>query len=90
MDAKIGATKNVAWRFKNEGIRCNAIAPGGKGHGEPLMESFESGFGLTWPTTAISTNIHESYDSEKIDQEGLTAIKLVSQDALAWEKEQSC
>ncbi|KAL5358194.1 NAD(P)-binding protein [Aspergillus floccosus] len=25
----IGATKNVAWRFKNENIRCNAVCPGG-------------------------------------------------------------
>lgn len=26
----VGATKNVAWRFHNEGIRCNAVLPGGK------------------------------------------------------------
>lgn len=25
---QIGATKNVAWRFRNEGIRCNAVLPG--------------------------------------------------------------
>ncbi|KUJ17241.1 NAD(P)-binding protein [Mollisia scopiformis] len=25
----VGATKNVAWRYKDEGIRCNAICPGG-------------------------------------------------------------
>ncbi|KAJ9642227.1 uncharacterized protein PV06_03214 [Exophiala oligosperma] len=25
----IGATKNVAWRYHQEGIRCNAICPGG-------------------------------------------------------------
>ncbi|KAM7192777.1 putative short-chain dehydrogenase reductase [Naviculisporaceae sp. PSN 640] len=24
----IGATKNVAWRFRNEGVRCNAVLPG--------------------------------------------------------------
>ncbi|KZL87123.1 short-chain dehydrogenase reductase sdr [Colletotrichum incanum] len=24
----IGATKNVAWRFRKEGIRCNAVLPG--------------------------------------------------------------
>jgi NAD(P)-dependent dehydrogenase (short-subunit alcohol dehydrogenase family) len=24
----IGATKNVAWRFRNGGIRCNAVLPG--------------------------------------------------------------
>jgi NAD(P)-dependent dehydrogenase (short-subunit alcohol dehydrogenase family) len=26
-----GATKNVAWRFRKDGIRCNAVLPGGKG-----------------------------------------------------------
>ncbi|KAH6629596.1 hypothetical protein C7974DRAFT_189588 [Boeremia exigua] len=25
----VGATKNVAWRFHSEGIRCNAVLPGG-------------------------------------------------------------
>ncbi|EDU47864.1 FabG Dehydrogenase with different specificities related to short-chain alcohol dehydrogenase [Pyrenophora tritici-repentis] len=25
----VGATKNVAWRFQKEGIRCNAVIPGG-------------------------------------------------------------
>lgn len=25
----VGATKNIAWRFKDENIRCNAICPGG-------------------------------------------------------------
>jgi NAD(P)-dependent dehydrogenase (short-subunit alcohol dehydrogenase family) len=24
-----GATKNVAWRFRKDGIRCNAVLPGG-------------------------------------------------------------
>ncbi|KAK3333801.1 hypothetical protein B0T19DRAFT_137595 [Cercophora scortea] len=24
----LGATKNVAWRFRNDGIRCNAVLPG--------------------------------------------------------------
>ncbi|KAF5715326.1 NAD(P)-binding protein [Fusarium mundagurra] len=24
-----GVSKNVAWRFRNEGIRCNAVCPGG-------------------------------------------------------------
>lgn len=26
----VGATKNVAWRFHNDGIRCNAVLPGVK------------------------------------------------------------
>ena len=28
MGVQVGATKNVAWRFRNEGIRCNAVLPG--------------------------------------------------------------
>ncbi|OAG38724.1 hypothetical protein AYO21_07077 [Fonsecaea monophora] len=27
--AIIGLSKNVAWRYRNDGIRCNAICPGG-------------------------------------------------------------
>lgn len=27
--SQLGATKNIAWRFHKEGIRCNAVAPGG-------------------------------------------------------------
>jgi len=26
---QVGATKNVAWRFHNDNIRCNAVLPGG-------------------------------------------------------------
>ena len=26
----VGATKNVAWRFRKDGIRCNAVLPGGE------------------------------------------------------------
>ena len=26
----VGATKNVAWRFHNDGVRCNAMLSGGK------------------------------------------------------------
>lgn len=25
---QVGVTKNVAWRFRNDGIRCNAVCPG--------------------------------------------------------------
>lgn len=25
----LGVTKHTAWRFRNEGIRCNAVLPGG-------------------------------------------------------------
>ena len=29
-ETQIGAMKNVAWRFNDEGIRCNAVLPGGE------------------------------------------------------------
>jgi len=29
---QVGATKNVAWRFHGDNIRCNAVLPGGKPH----------------------------------------------------------
>jgi NAD(P)-dependent dehydrogenase (short-subunit alcohol dehydrogenase family) len=28
----VDATKNVAWRFRKDGIRCNAVLPGGSYH----------------------------------------------------------
>ncbi|KAG7094572.1 hypothetical protein E1B28_005400 [Marasmius oreades] len=38
--ALFGITKNTAWMYKDEGIRCNAIAPGG-GFGDILFSFFE-------------------------------------------------
>lgn len=36
--ALAGVTKNVAWRFRDEGIRCNAVSPGGRlSPGRPLV-----------------------------------------------------
>ena len=36
--ALAGVTKNVAWRFRDEGIRCNAVSPGGRSFpGRPLV-----------------------------------------------------
>lgn len=33
----VGATKNVAWRFHKEGIRCNAVLPGGTSRGISMV-----------------------------------------------------
>ncbi len=46
---KIGATKNVAWRFRNDGIRCNAVLPG----------AIDSSIGKT-----IASGHNEMWDSE--------------------------
>ncbi|KAK5653111.1 hypothetical protein OQA88_9210 [Cercophora sp. LCS_1] len=45
----IGATKNVAWRFRNEGIRCNAVLPG----------AIDSGIGKT-----IASGRNDAWDAE--------------------------
>lgn len=46
---QIGATKNVAWRFRNDGIRCNAVLPG----------AIDSGIGKT-----IASGHNEAWDEE--------------------------
>ena len=46
---QIGATKNVAWRFRNDGIRCNAVLPG----------AIDSSIGKT-----IASGHNEMWDSE--------------------------
>ncbi|OGE52373.1 hypothetical protein PENARI_c010G01937 [Penicillium arizonense] len=43
----IGATKNVAWRYKDENIRCNAVCPGGvltpmRNSSDPTTLDFEA------------------------------------------------
>lgn len=38
--ALLGVTKNVAWRFKADNIRCNAVCPGGVTTG--IMKSIDS------------------------------------------------
>lgn len=46
MERQVGATKNVAWRFHNDGIRCNAVLPGGVATNimsSVQMDHFDSG-----------------------------------------------
>ncbi|OAK96544.1 NAD(P)-binding protein [Phaeosphaeriaceae sp. SRC1lsM3a] len=60
----IGATKNVAWRFHKEGIRCNAVLPGGVATNiasSVQMDHFDSaGFNSFFQTVQL----HVSKDSE--------------------------
>ncbi|KAF1835197.1 NAD(P)-binding protein [Decorospora gaudefroyi] len=60
----VGATKNVAWRFHQEGIRCNAVLPGGVPTNiasSVQMEHFDSaGFNAFFPVIQL----HVSKDSE--------------------------
>ncbi|CAO2648199.1 Nn.00g074660.m01.CDS01 [Neocucurbitaria sp. VM-36] len=60
----VGATKNVAWRFHTDNIRCNAVLPGGVATNiasSVQMEHFDSaGFNSFFPTVQL----HVSKDSE--------------------------
>jgi NAD(P)-dependent dehydrogenase (short-subunit alcohol dehydrogenase family) len=56
----LGATKNVAWRFRNEGIRCNAVLPGsidssiGKAIAEGRSQWDLNGFAEVEPVHALN------------------------------------
>jgi NAD(P)-dependent dehydrogenase (short-subunit alcohol dehydrogenase family) len=64
----VGATKNVAWRFHKEGIRCNGVLPGGVATNiasSVQMQHFDSAgcFALTYTNSPI-VQMHVSKDSE--------------------------
>ncbi|KAM7197864.1 hypothetical protein V8F33_005356 [Rhypophila sp. PSN 637] len=52
----IGATKNVAWRFRNEGIRCNAVLPGAidSSIGKRIAQGGSSNAGSAWDPEAFA------------------------------------
>ncbi|KAJ4354336.1 uncharacterized protein N0V89_006071 [Didymosphaeria variabile] len=60
----VGATKNVAWRFHNDNIRCNAVLPGGVAtniQNSVNMDCFDKeGFGSFFPVVQmhIAKNEH--------------------------------
>ncbi|KAF2744445.1 NAD(P)-binding protein [Sporormia fimetaria CBS 119925] len=60
----IGATKNVAWRFHNDGIRCNAVLPGGVStniHNSVQQDCFDpAGFNTFFPIVQL----HVSKDAD--------------------------
>ncbi|OQE25763.1 hypothetical protein PENFLA_c008G06522 [Penicillium flavigenum] len=62
----MGATKNVAWRYKQEGIRCNAVCPGGVPTG--IVQASDP---TTWDKDALATmsHIHQAHAADR--QEGL-------------------
>lgn len=55
----LGVTKNTAWRFHGDGIRCNAILPGGR----LFVESDDK--------TKL-TEFSYRYESRVVDRPGLT------------------
>ncbi|KAK0753075.1 hypothetical protein B0T18DRAFT_395930 [Schizothecium vesticola] len=84
----IGATKNVAWRFRNDGIRCNAVLPGaidssiGKtiasGHNEAWDEG---GFAEFAPVHALQARPSEAAPSITALEVARTIVFLVSDQA---------
>ncbi|KAJ2906746.1 Short chain dehydrogenase andC [Zalerion maritima] len=64
----LGATKNVAWRFRNEGIRCNAVLPGsidssiGKAIAEGKNNFDLNGFAQVEPVHALQCPSSNSSD----------------------------
>lgn len=51
----LGATKNVAWRFRELGIRCNAVLPGGMAAGTSDVLGNGEGQGEEWDEEAYAT-----------------------------------
>ena len=58
----------MAWRFHEEGIRCNAVLPGGK---SLLQISFSK---ILRYLSAVGTNIGKGVTLEMLDQAGYMAI----------------
>ncbi|KAJ5464396.1 Short-chain dehydrogenase/reductase SDR [Penicillium daleae] len=58
----IGATKNVAWRYKQEGVRCNAVCPGGVPTG--IVQASNPDL---WDNAALETMspVHQAHASDR-------------------------
>lgn len=64
-----GATKNVAWRFHDQGIRCNAVLPGGE---LPVL-IYDGGVLIHW--TGVMTNINASMPPETWDHAAFNVLQ---------------
>ncbi|KAJ5748646.1 uncharacterized protein N7511_010342 [Penicillium nucicola] len=60
----IGVTKNVAWRFKHEGIRCNAICPGGVSNDTGILKDLDIN-AFDRDALAVMSPIHAAHSSDK-------------------------
>lgn len=69
----MGATKNVAWRYKQEGIRCNAVCPGGT-----LNTISHYGRTFVLPIiTGVPTGIVQASDPSTWDKDALGTMSLI-------------
>jgi NAD(P)-dependent dehydrogenase (short-subunit alcohol dehydrogenase family) len=64
---QLGVTKSTAWRFREEGIRCNAVLPGSKFYSELQIIACAE-------IPAIDTNFINSIAEENIDQESFSHL----------------
>ncbi|KAJ5229180.1 hypothetical protein N7489_009888 [Penicillium chrysogenum] len=71
----MGATKNVAWRYKQEGIRCNAVCPGGVPTG--IVQASDP---TTWDKDALATmsHIHQAHAADRQGGLGVEAEDIAN------------
>ncbi|KAK0748866.1 hypothetical protein B0T21DRAFT_279199 [Apiosordaria backusii] len=76
----IGATKNVAWRFRNEGIRANAVLPGAvdSSIGNRIAENTRGGGGgVDWEGyKAITTRPVHALQAKAIEVAPITPLEV--------------
>src|SRR5699024_10036881 len=77
MHAVIGLTKNTAYMYANEGVRCNAIAPGGVAINMVAQSQQISQFGLERMRPAHAVMSRVGTDTEVAQ----AALFLASNDA---------
>ncbi|KAK4167611.1 hypothetical protein QBC43DRAFT_311088 [Cladorrhinum sp. PSN259] len=83
----LGATKNVAWRFRNEGIRCNAVLPGaidssiGKTIASGSVDLDPEAYALVEPVHALQARPSESTPTITALEVAKTILFLVSDQA---------
>ena len=69
--SQVGATKNVAWRFHTDNIRCNGVLPGGA-----QLNPFRL-LGFVLIPTGVATNIASSVQMEQFDSAGFNSFLYV-------------
>lgn len=72
----IGATKNVAWRFRNEGIRCNAVLPGAVDSSVGQAISGRMAGGLDVAGFAELAPVHALQANAASTPAGITALEV--------------
>ncbi|KAF3384472.1 Short chain dehydrogenase andC [Penicillium rolfsii] len=82
----IGATKNVAWRFKSENIRCNVLCPGGVATGilnsvDPSRFDQEATSTIKPVLSAVYANRADGYGIMMPDEVASTIVFMCSDQA---------